>query len=145
MPQKIVFIDFNLDLCKRVNAATGIEGRCTNIIDYQKANGGVIVSASNPQFTMGAGLDAAIKKAFPKQSEWAAVTPGSNKRIDNIIFAVTVDNSLKSNRKLIKRAISDALALTGAHETLLLSGLGCGIGGMNQETFVEILKECLGI
>lgn len=139
---KIKFIDLNPEIVDLVARECGLESKCADIIEYQDNFGGVLVTASNPKFTMGGGLDAKIKAKFPWACELARQTKG-NKRIDDIIFTVTVNDKLKATPKLVESALYFAIKMTQRKETLLLSGLGCGIGGMEPEEFVQILKKCL--
>lgn len=131
---RIKFVDMNPSLVALVARETGLEAICGDIFDHA----GVIVSASNPDFTMGGGLDAAIKRHYP--SECAAVRPGFNQRIGNIIFTITVDRKYRATQQLVEKALKFAISNTRSDETLLLSGLGCGIGGLPFNEFIELLR-----
>lgn len=135
----IKFVDLNPSLVALVAKETGLEAICGDVFEHE----GVIVSASNPDFTMGAGLDAAIKRHYPVECAEATRTPGEQKRIGNIIFAITVDRDLRASTRLVSEALRFAVSNVGPNETLLLSGLGCGIGGMPRVVFVELLKRQL--
>jgi len=141
--KKIIFIDKNKRLVNKVKKALGeckIQVKCGDIF----AQGGVIVSASNPDFTMGGGLDYLIAQKYPKECIEARKTPNKNKRIGNVIFTITVDDKLKSNYKLVKKALSFAKKSLKKNETLLVSGLGTGIGRLSYKDFASIFVEVFG-
>src|SRR3990172_8986944 len=114
---KIIFIDKNKELVAKVKKALKhfpekITIECGDIFDYK----GVVVSASNQDFIFGAGLDALIKKSYPK--ECAKVVKGKNQRIGDIIFTITVNKELKATRELVGNALSFAFKNTKDEETL---------------------------
>jgi len=102
---------------------------------------GVIVSASNPDFTMGGGWDAQIARWYPREARAAYINKGVNQRIGNVIFTITVNRDIEASKELVKEALKFALSNVKEHETLVLTGLGTGIGGLKIEEFVEIFKE----
>lgn len=50
-------------------------------------------------------------------------------------------NRQRADRETVKRALQFAKSQTGEDETLIISGVGTSIGGLDIETFVNILKE----
>lgn len=100
---------------------------------------GVMVSASNPLYTFGGGWDLLIRKWFP--IECSQVKDGVNQRIGNVIFTITVNRDIEASKDLVREALRFALSNVKEHETLVLTGLGTGIGGLKIEDFVEIFKE----
>lgn len=141
--KKIVFIDKNKRLVNKVKKALGeskVQVKHGDIF----AERGVIVSASNPNFTMGGGLDALIARKYPKECAEARNTPGKNKRIGDVIFTITVDNKLKSNIMLVRKALNFAKRNLKKNETLLVSGLGTGIGGLSYKAFANAFVEVFG-
>jgi hypothetical protein len=135
---KILIIDQNKKLIKKVKEAIkhlpfkGVSAKAGDIFKEK----GVIVSASNPNFTCGGGLDKAIMEHGYKP-------PKKQGRKGNIIWTITVDKEIKSSRELIKEAIKFALSKINRNETLLLTGLGTGIGGLEVDDFVWILLSCV--
>jgi len=134
----LILIDFNKYLIKKakklkINSQTG------DIIKFHKDNPNtVLCSASNPNFTMGGGLDAQIAYHFPEECK--KLKKGKNQVKGNIAFLISVNNKFKATQKLIREAIRFVLKECKG-KTILLSGLGTGIGGMDEDTFLEILKE----
>ncbi len=76
------------------------------------------------------------KKRYSKLG-WFQIPPkGKNKRIEDIVFTITVNEELKATRELVKEALVFALKETREDETVLISGLGTGIGGLDEDDFV---------
>ena len=142
---KIKIVDKNPKLIKAVKQLLkavpykDVTAKVGNIFKHK----GVIVSASNPLFSMGGGLDAEIAKRYPKECAKAQKKKGVNQRIGDVVFTVTVDEELKSSRRLALTALNFAISKTKSNETLLISGLGTGIGGLATEVFVSALMEAL--
>lgn len=101
----------------------------------------VMVTASNPAFTFGGGIDYQFTKHFPKLCEYKQSKGGGNERISNVCFVITVGNDLKATKDTVKSAIKFAMENTNKDETLCLSGLGTAIGGLSLQEFFEILEE----
>lgn len=142
------FIDFNDGLVRQVGYAAvtyrlPIECHTDNIFTYD----GVIVSASNPMFTFGGGLDYHIAQRYPQEClqkhQHAMQGNNKNERIGNVIFTITVNKYLKATKQLVDRSIRFSLKNTKPEETLLLSGLGTGIGGLSESIFIELLIKNL--
>jgi hypothetical protein len=143
----ILIIDRNKDLISAVRKAikplkmANVTAKVGDAIAYVKTHkNSVIASASNPSFGMEGGLDAQIKTLFPdeckrvKKKNW-------NQRIGRVLFTVTVNNAREADTDLILRAVRFALLNVKPGETLVLTGLGTGIGSMLAETFAEILSR----
>lgn len=137
----IIFCDFNKSLCQKVFDL--------QLPDLAVAYGdifrfkGVIVSASNPQFTMGGGLDAIIAQKYPHETKIKQKLGGGNERLGEVIFTITVNDHLEATPELVREALRFALDNVYADETLLLTGLGTGIGGMDEDKFIQLLKEAI--
>lgn len=101
----------------------------------------VLTSASNPHFSFGGGLDVALKHHFPFYCKQKQIRGGGNERIGNMLFLVTVDFKLDSNKQLVRDALIFARNNTLPHETLCICGLGTMIGGLKEEVFIELLKD----
>lgn len=99
----------------------------------------VLMTASNPRWTFGGGIDYAFTQHFPKLTEYKRLKGGSMERIGNIVFSITVDDTYKATKEMVKKAIDFAVSNTLEGETLLISGLGTGIGGLSPADFVECL------
>ena len=103
---KIKFVDLNKKLVDKVRKAIPhFECICDDIFNHEW----VIVSASNPSFTFGGGLDALIAKKYPKECKEKQDKKGWNERIGNIIFTISVDDKLKSNKVLIWEALQSIM------------------------------------
>jgi O-acetyl-ADP-ribose deacetylase (regulator of RNase III) len=141
--KKIKLIDLNKSLVKKVKTAikylpfNNVTAECGDVFRQE----GVIVSASNPQYSMGGGLDILIKQKYPL--ECSKVIKGKNQRIGNVIFTITVDNNIKSSRELVSKALKFALKSTKKNETVLISGLGTGIGGLDEDDFVWLFLQAV--
>jgi len=135
---KIKFIDLNKWLVEKVREAIP-HFECINddIFNHEW----VIVSASNPNFTFGWWLDALIAKKYPIECKEKQSKKGWNERIGNIIFTITVDDSLKSNKVLIREALQSVMIYWRENETILLSWLGTAIGWLSEDDFIDVLKD----
>jgi len=140
---KILLIDLNKDLIELAEA-NGIE--CV-YGDYfregYKQTRPVFVTASNPNFTFGGGIDYLFTKHFPELCRLKQFNGGGSERIANICFTITVDEYLKANKELVKEALLFAINNTDDNETLCLTGLGTNIGGMNIQEFIDLLLELI--
>lgn len=103
----------------------------------------VFMTASNPRFTMGGGLDAIFVDHFPELVRFKQYKGGGQERIANVVFAITVDDSYKATKDTIEQALRFAIENTGDGETLCISGIGTGIGGLSVNDFVLVLKNVL--
>jgi len=106
----------------------------------------VICSASNPKYTFGGGLDAEIVRRYPlecknMQQEVAARPNVGPFRIGDVIFCVTVKEDLSADPYGIDSALQYAKNAVEEDETLLFTGMGCGIGGLDPKKFVGIVER----
>ena len=138
---KILFIDKNRSLVNKVKKAieyfpkSNISAKYGNIFKEE----GVIVSASNPDFSCGGGLDRQIVLQGNKPPK----VPNKNIRIKKVIWTITVDKDIKSSRKLVVSALKFALKNTKDTETVLISGLGTGIGELHEDDFVWLFLQAI--
>jgi hypothetical protein len=140
---KIVFIDKNKSLVSKVRKAVKhlpfkIVVKSGDIF----AEKGVIVSASNPMFSMGGGLDAFIAEKYPEECSKIDKSKG-NQRIGDIIFTVTVGEDFKATRELVAKALKFAMDNGHGDDVLLISGLGTGIGGLDEDDFVWMFLQAV--
>lgn len=142
---KILFVDKNEELVSKVKSAIeflpkewNVSAKCGDIFEEE----GVIVSASNPNFMMGGGLDALIAEKYPKECGDIDRKDG-NQRHGNVIFTITVGEDLKATRELVAEALKSALYNTEKGETVLISGLGTGIGGLDPDDLVWLFLAAL--
>ena len=103
----------------------------------------VLCTASNRSFTYGGGIDRQFLDHFPLYCQDKQKRAGTNERIGNICFVITVDAKLQSNKELVRKALEFAVENTMEHETLCIVAGGCGIGLLPEDVFVEVLKEVL--
>lgn len=102
------------------------------------------MTASNPMWTFGGGIDWGFKENYPDLVAEKQYKGGDNERIGNICFTQTVGHDYLASKEIVKQALEFAIANTKKNETLLISGLGCGIGknaNFTQDNFCEVLKE----
>ncbi len=138
----IIFADTNKELCDQVN-----ELKLTNILvindDVLKINKLLpmtrIVTASNPSFSAGGGLDFTLKKVF--SHEWVAAKEGV--LTQNLFFVVSVGDDFKATEELVRKALI-SVKEESVYHTLILTGLGTGIGGLSCESFVGLFGEIMG-
>ncbi len=139
----IIFVDLNADLCEAV-FETGLPVVHADYFQYaNKVDRPVLVTASNPHWSMGGGIDALFLKHYPLVVQHKQAKGGGMERIQNIVFTITVGDHFRATEQLVEEAIRFAANNTHEGETLLLSGLGTGIGGLSEKQFVEILKRTI--
>lgn len=140
---KIKFIDLNKSLVEEVSKL-GIESvHGDYFVEGYKTPFPVFMTASNPSWTFGGGLDYHFTEHFPKLCEYKRIKQGGMERISNVVFSITVNDELRATKESIKQAIQFAIWNTQEHETLILSGVGTGIGRLFNSEFVSILKELI--
>lgn len=106
-----------------------------------------VVTCSNPWLSMGAGIDAAIKARYPDECIEPLdhpISPGSVTLDGNsrVIYAVTVDTQLKANPEAIKNILFQLLLWSKSlANPIVFTGMGCGIGGLSYETFIQLFAE----
>ena len=138
---KIKFCDLNHNLVEKVGEL-GIESVCADYFnEVCRTKQPVMITASNPRWTFGGGVDFLFERNYPHLVGYKKMIGGENQRIGNICFCITVNNELKATKEQVKKAIEFAILNTYEGETLLLSGVGTGIGQMSESDFVEVLKE----
>ena len=99
--------------------------------DYPDAR---IVTASNPDFKAGGGLDLALANKYPeewKQAKEFNIT-------DNLFFIISCNDKFKSSRQIIKRALVGVFAYKNKGD-FILTGIGTAIAGLNINIFIEEL------
>lgn len=101
----------------------------------------VLMTASNPQWTFGGGIDRIFKERFPELVAQKQTSGGPMERIKNICFCITVDNTLRATKQSVIDALTFAKQHTNDDETLVISGVGTGIGGLAVNDFIDALKE----
>jgi len=135
----IIFVDKDRELVELVkNKIPILTAECGNIIDirnskYPKA---LICTASNPKFEANGGLDKILAENFP--DDWSKAKEFM--LTENLFFVISVDSDIKSNLKLVQRA------LIGVHgysrdRDIIITGLGTGIGELDRNEFVKLLKQ----
>ncbi len=144
---KLTFCDKNKNLVKKVDTLfkkykkneAGLELKAVSqdIFKYQAKNGGLICSASNPDFNMAGGLDSLISKNFPEEVKMAKEFNMTN----NLFFLITVDKNIKSSKEIIRRALAGVFAYRD--NNLILTGIGTAIGGLDESIFLEELERIL--
>ena len=141
---KVVFCDLNRELVLKIKEL-GIPVHWGDYFAHVRTiDKPVLMTASNPAFTFGGGIDAKFYENYKGWCDDKQERPGYNERIENICFVITVDNHLKASREKVKEAIQFSLDSLKEGETLLIHGAGCGIGANPQFTkddFVVLLKE----
>lgn len=126
-----------IEACKRA----GFDAICADY--FREANNiykHVLCTASNPQWTFGGGIDALFYDKFNGYCVYKQVKGGGMERIGNIVFTITVDSNCRATKEQVQRAIQFAVDNTSDDETLCISGLGTGIGGLSIGEFVGILS-----
>ena len=144
---KLTFCDKNKNLVKKVDtlfkkykkneAGLELNAVSQDIFKYQAKNGGLICSASNPDFNMAGGLDSLISKNFPEEVKMAKEFNMTN----NLFFLITVDKNIKSSKEIIRRALAGVFAYRD--NNLILTGIGTAIGGLDESIFLEELERIL--
>jgi hypothetical protein len=136
---QIIFVDTNKQLCQKVLDARLCPVYNGSIFDLDW----VIVTASNPRFSMGWGLDRAISNRYPSLCNWKKSKLWGNERIADIIFTITVGDDIVATFDLVREAIEFAIENTREWETLLLSWLGTWIWWLPEDEFINILSVVL--
>ena len=137
MPIKIV--DLNRSLIQACKEA-GLHAEWADYFADIQPNE-VLITASNPMWSFGGGIDFLFKEKYPELVAEKQEKGGGMERIENIVFAITVDENYKATPKIIEKAIRFALSTLKEGEVLRLSGIGTGIGGLTPAQFVATLKK----
>lgn len=139
---RIKFVDLNNRLVEKI-AKLGIESICADYFqEVLKTRYPILVTASNPHFSFGGGIDAKFYEYFPYLCRAKQLKGGKNERLGNICFCISVDKTFKATKELVQEAIEFAVGTALDGETVLISGLGTGIGSGNftEDDFVEIMR-----
>lgn len=137
----IKFVDLNKVLVRKVSEL-GIDSVYGDYFrEAYQTPFSVLMTASNPSFTFGGGLDYHFTNHFPELCRFKKVRGGGNERISNVCFVVTVNDDFVATKETIKAAIDFSLKSLLPGETLILSGVGTGIGRLSVESFVEVIKS----
>jgi hypothetical protein len=143
MNMKLKFCDGNYELVKEVSKL-GIESVHNDYFrEALKTPNVVMMTASNPLWTFGGGIDAGFMQNFPELCKQKQNKGGDNERIENICFTQTVGHDFKATKEIVQKALEFAKSTLKENETLLFSGLGVGIGQNSNygvKEFLEILK-----
>jgi hypothetical protein len=141
---KIKFCDRNYSIVQQV-AKLGIPAVHEDYFrEARNTKNAVLMTASNPLWTFGGGIDYGFKENYPDLVAEKQYKGGDNERIGNICFTQTVGHDYLASKEIVKQALEFAISNTKKNETLLISGLGCGIGknaNFTQDNFCEVLKE----
>jgi len=106
---------------------------CGDIIKYQQKNGGYIMTASNPSFNPGGGLDAALNKA----GYWDDTKAIRRRFNGNLFYWPSVTNEYKADVDSIREGLAVAEM---SDELIFITCLGTGIGGLTIAEFGDILE-----
>lgn len=137
---RIKVVDLNRSLIKAVKKAR-FDAEWADYFSSNIKPNEVLITASNPQWTFGGGIDAVFQRFFPEVCYIKQDKGGGMERIADIVFSITVDENLKSTPEIVEKAIRFGLSTLKKGEVLRLSGLGTGIGGLSINSFVEILEK----
>lgn len=144
--KKFKFVDGNNELVEAVGEL-GIESIQNDYFrEAKKTRNAVLMTASNPLWTFGGGIDAGFMRNFPDLCQQKQDKGGGNERIGNICFTQTVGHDFRATKEIVKSALKFALENTDENETLLISGIGCGIGRnehFGKKELAEIISELL--
>jgi uncharacterized protein YjbI with pentapeptide repeats len=142
---KIIFCEKNKELLKKVkevfkNETNNLHCELITEIDVFKAKkkypNALITTTSNPDFSMGGGLDALIKEKYPEQCQ----IPREFKFTKDLFFTITVDKNIKSSKSIVQRALL-GIYFASRKNDIIFTGLGTGIGGLSIDDFISELKK----
>lgn len=137
----MIFCDLNRELVEEVRKIGITAYNMDYFLTTYRTPRPVLMTASNPNWTFGGGLDAIFRGHFPELVKYKQFKGGDMERIANICFCITVDENLRATKEQVKKAIQFAVYNTDEDETLILSGVGTGIGGLSNSDFIKVLKE----
>jgi len=136
----LIFCDKNEKLIselKEIKAVIDINYYCEDILNIKKKYPNAkIATASNPSFIAGGGLDKILSAKYPEEWKLAKESRFTN----NLFFILSIDNNLKSNYKIIQRALALVFAYCKKKD-IILTGIGTGIGGLDIMEFTHIFIE----
>ncbi len=142
---KIIFCEKNKELLKKVkevfkNETNNLHCELITETDVFKAKkkypNALITTTSNPDFSMGGGLDALIKEKYPEQCK----SPREFKFTKDLFFTITVDKNIKSSKSIVQRALL-GIYFASRKNDIIFTGLGTGIGGLSIDDFISELKK----
>jgi len=142
---KIIFCEKNKELLKKVkevfkNETNNLHCELITEIDVFKAKkkypNALITTTSNPDFSMGGGLDALIKGEYPEQCK----SPREFKFTKDLFFTITVDKNIKSSKSIVQRALL-GIYFASRKNDIIFTGLGTVIGGLSIDDFISELKK----
>lgn len=137
---KIKIVDLNKELIVKAQEA-GFDAVCDDYFRVAyKTPRAVLMTASNPMWTFGGGIDYVFTQHFPKLVDLKQIKGGDQERISNICFCITVDESFKATKESVRNSLEFAVENTDDNETLLVSGVSTGIGGLSVDDFIEVLE-----
>lgn len=137
--RKFKIVDLNRHLIQELKKL-GIDAVWGDIFsEAEQDKHAVLMTASNPKYTMGGGVDAVFKEKFPEIIAEKQEKGGGMERIGNICFCQTVDENYQATPEIVEKAIKFALSTLKKNETLYMVGCGVGIGGMSIEEFCRIV------
>lgn len=139
----IKFCDLNHSLVEKVKALGTKAVTGDYFMEVCRTERPVMMTASNPSWTFGGGIDRLFDDYYPHLVSVKKMRGDGMERIGNICFCITVDSSLKATKEQIKKALAFAISSTHESETLLVSGVGTGIGGLSEDDFIGVLKEVI--
>ena len=146
---KLIFVDTNKKLVNKVKKLfenwnfdkldMQLDTYHWDVFDYKKDNPNFLIyTASNPKFNMWWWLDKAIADHYPSEvknlKEW--------KPTDNLLPLITVNSDLKATRSQIMRALT-FVYVNRYKYNMILTGIWTGIGGMNDDDFIDCFYSLL--
>ena len=145
---KLTFVDTNKKLVKKVKklfdnyrGTRELDTFCWDVFEYKKLHPEFkIATASNPQFTMWAGLDKAIAEKYPQEigqlrEFWIT---------DNLFWLVSVDENIKTDIARIKRCLAGVYAYR-CIINIILTGIWTGIWWLRKRLHFRMSKMLLQI
>ncbi len=139
--KRVIICDKNqelIDALKELNLSkskTKLEFICGDVIDLHKNTpNSRIVTASNPDFNPAGGLDKLLAEKYEwedcKEFLWT----------EDLFYVVSVDKHIQATKEIIQRAMIGVWAYSDKY-TMILTGIGTGIGGMSIDDFVRLAKD----
>jgi len=101
--------------------------------DYPNA---LITTASNPNFNMAGGIDGIMANNYPDE----IINAREFKFTDNLFFTVTCNKELKTDKKIIQRALL-GIYFASRKNDIIFTGLGTGVAGLSEDDFIDELKK----
>ena len=105
--------------------------------DYPNA---LITTASNPNFNMAGGIDGIMANNYPDE----IINAREFKFTDNLFFTVTCNKELKTDKKIIQRALL-GIYFASRKNDIIFTGLGTGVAGLSEDDFIDELKKFISV